>query len=375
MAKPQVINHDFSDGFDRDPERSSTLAAPYYFDPAVYEKEKETIFYRSWNFVCHVEQVRDIGGYATAMVADQNIFVIRGKDRVLRGFYNVCQHRAHELLKGSGKRKVIACPYHGWTYETDGRLKNARNSQDLPGFNPGEFGLKPVQVEEFSHFIFINLDPGAPSLNSQTGELQAEIRSYVPHLDKLIHALRLRYDLATNWKNAIDNFLECYHCRIAHPAFADLIDMPTYRSKTHGIYSSHTARSGPGDNKAYTFEKSDDDLDFGAWWLWPNVNFIVNPGESNVVVMHMMPSGPETTIEHLDFYFLTEKLDEQQRAVIEYFDKVLNPEDIGLVESVQRGLHSRGYHQSRYIVDRDRTELSEHAVHHFHSLVLGALKG
>ncbi|MFQ5939130.1 MAG: SRPBCC family protein, partial [Alphaproteobacteria bacterium] len=119
----------------------------------------------------------------------------------------------------------------------------------------------------------------------------------------------------------------------------------------------------------------DDDLDFGAWWLWPNVNFVVNPGESNVVVMHMMPSGPETTIEHLDFYFLTEKPSEQQRAVIEYFGKVLNPEDVNLVESVQRGLHSRGYHQSRYIVDRDRTELSEHAVHHFHSLVLDALKG
>ncbi len=104
MAKPQVIDHEFGDRFDRDPERSYNLAAAYYIDPVVYEKEKETIFYRSWNFVCHVEQVRDIGGYATAMVADQNVFVIRGRDGMLRGFYNVCQHRAHELLKGSGKR-------------------------------------------------------------------------------------------------------------------------------------------------------------------------------------------------------------------------------------------------------------------------------
>ena len=374
MAKPQVIDHDFSDRFDRDPERSYNLAAAYYFDPAVYEKEKETIFYRSWNFVCHVEQVRDIGGYATAMVADQNVFVIRGRDGVLRGFYNVCQHRAHELLKGSGKRKVIVCPYHGWSYETDGRLKNARNSQDLPDFNSEEFGLKPVRVEEFLNFIFVNLDADAPPLSGQTGDLDAEIRSYAPDLNILTHAHRLRYELAANWKNVIDNFLECYHCNIAHPAFADLIDMPTYRSKTYGIYSSHIACSGPGDNKAYAFAKEGDDPDFGAWWLWPNVNFLVNPGESNVVVMHMMPAGPETTIEQLDFYFLTKKPNEQQRALIEYFDKVLNPEDIALVESVQRGLHSRGYHQSRYIVDRDRTELSEHAVHHFHSLALDALK-
>ncbi len=139
MANPQMIDHDFSDRFDRDPERSYNLAVAYYFDPVVYEKEKETIFYRSWNFICHMEHVRDIGGNATAMVADQNVFVIRGRDGVLRGFYNVCQHRAHELLKGSGKRKVIVCPYHGWSYETDGRLKNARNSQDLPDFDPQEF--------------------------------------------------------------------------------------------------------------------------------------------------------------------------------------------------------------------------------------------
>ncbi len=375
MATVHVIDRDFSDRFDRDPARSYTLAASYYTDPAVYESEKEAIFFRSWNFVCHVRQLRDVGAYATTMVADQNVFVIRGADGTLRGFYNVCQHRGHELLKGSGTRRVIVCPYHCWTYEIDGRLKDARNSQDLLDFDPDEFCLKPVRVEEFASFVFVNLDAEAAPLNGQTGDLQAEMRRYAPDLDGLTHALRIRYDIAANWKNVIDNFLECYHCPTAHPAFAELIDMPTYRSKTHGIYSSHTGRSGPGDNKAYNFEKRGDDPDFAAWWLWPNVNFIVNPGESNVVVMYMLPSGPETTVETLDFYFLTEKPSEQQRALIEYFDKVLNPEDMALVESVQRGLHSRGYHQSRYIVDRDRTEQSEHAVHHFHALVLDALKG
>ncbi len=93
MAKPQVIDHDFSDRFDRDPERSYNLAAAYYIDPVVYEKEKETIFYRSWNFICHVEQVRDIGGYATAMVADQNVFVIRGRDALRQRLYPLARVR------------------------------------------------------------------------------------------------------------------------------------------------------------------------------------------------------------------------------------------------------------------------------------------
>jgi choline monooxygenase len=93
-----------------------------------------------------------------------------------------------------------------------------------------------------------------------------------------------------------------------------------------------------------------------------------------MTVFHMIPTGPETTLEHFDFYFLNDPPQPDEEAAIRYVDQVLQPEDIGLIESVQRGLHSRGYEQGRFIVDADRTYLSEHAVHHFHAMVLKALR-
>jgi carnitine monooxygenase subunit len=372
MPEGQIDRRAPANRFHRDPERSYTLPASDYIDPAVYAREKEAIFYRSWNFVGHVEQLRDAGSYVTCQIADQNIFVMRGKDGTLRGFYNVCSHRAHELLRGSGTAKVIVCPYHAWSYHSDGRLRTARGSEKMAEFDAGEFCLKPVRVEELCGFVFVNLDPQAAPLKEQSGNLENEIRRYCPDIDRLTFAHRLTYELKANWKNVVDNFLECYHCSPAHPAFVDLVDIKNYRTITHGLYSSHIAPPGRSDNTAYQIPAGTA-TDFAAWWLWPNVTFNTFPGPGNMTVLHIMPTGPETTLEHFDFYFLDKTPSACEQQAIEYIDKVLQVEDIGLVESVQRGLHSRGYHQGRFVVDKDRTYLSEHGVHHFHSLVLQAL--
>lgn len=359
--------------FHRDPEKSYTLPASYYIDPAIYEREKAAIFYRSWAFAGHVSQLREAGDYVTCRIADQNLFVIRGKDGELRAFYNVCSHRAHELLTGSGCAKVITCPYHAWSYHADGRLRSARGSEKMAGFNGDEFCLKPVKIEEMMGFVFINLDPAAPSLKSLAPELEADVRRYEPALDKLVFRKRLSWEVKANWKNAVDNFLECYHCTPAHPAFADLVDVKNYRTKTYGIHSSHIGPPGRTDNTAYKIPAGQSS-DFAGWWLWPCATFNTFPGPANLTVFHMTPTGPETTLEHFDFYFAADGDAACEAAAIEYIDKVLQPEDIGLIESVQRGLHSRGYHQGRFIVDRDRTHMSEHGLHHFHGLVLEALE-
>ncbi|MBL8894799.1 MAG: aromatic ring-hydroxylating dioxygenase subunit alpha, partial [Rhizobiales bacterium] len=217
-----------------------------------------------------------------------------------------------------------------------------------------------------------NLDPDASPLKEQTGDLDREMRSFCAEPEKLKFAHRLTYELKANWKNVVDNFLECYHCSVAHPAFVDLVDIQKYRTKTYGIYSSHISPPGRPDNTAYKFDAGEG-RDFAAWWLWPNVTFNIFPGTPNVTVLHIMPTGPETTLEHFDVFLTDEKPSECEWSAIEYIDKVLQPEDIGLVESVQRGLHSKAYAQGRFIVDRDRTYISEHGLHHFHSLVLDAL--
>src|SRR5690606_15632104 len=167
------------------PERSYTLPARYYISPEIYERERAAVFFRSWIYAGHVEDLRTAGSYLTVQIADQNIAVIRGKDGTLRAFYNVCQHRAHELLRGRGRTPVITCPYHAWSYHLDGRLRSARGSERVEGFNAGEFCLKAIRVEEFGPFVFVNLDPEAASLAEQAGGLLAELRHQVPELDRL----------------------------------------------------------------------------------------------------------------------------------------------------------------------------------------------
>ncbi len=358
--------------FDRDPEKSYTLPAAYYTDAGIYEREKEAIFFKSWNYVCHGSQLSDSGSYITCKVTDQNIVVMRAQDGILRAFYNVCSHRAHELVKGCGRANILTCPYHAWTYHLDGRLRTAVGQKRVDGFESHEFGLKPVQVEEYAGFVFVNLDLGATPLHQQAGSLVDDMKNYCDIVPTLKFSHRLTYEIKANWKNVVDNFLECYHCTIAHPAFVDLVDIHRYRTKVFGIYSSHISPPGRSNNSAYHLN-SGGEREFAAWWLWPNVTFNIFPGPANITVLHIMPTGPETTYETLDFFFTEEKPNEDEWSAIRYVDDVLQPEDIGLVESVQRGLHSKGYMQGRLMVDSERTFNSEHGLHHFHSLVLEKL--
>src|SRR3546814_9939303 len=134
------------------------------------------------------------------LIGDQNVAVIRGKDGALRAFYNVCQHRAHELLRGRGRTPVITCPYHAWSYHLDGRLRTARGSQNVEGFNADEFCLKGIQVEEFGPFVFVNLDPDAAPLAQQSGGLLDELRHTVPALDTLTKFQTATFAVKANWK-------------------------------------------------------------------------------------------------------------------------------------------------------------------------------
>ena len=360
--------------FTRNPGESFTMPARMYHDRDVFQAEKAAIFYRSWIYVGHVSQLAEAGQFLTARISDQNVFVVRDREGALKGFFNVCMHRGHELLEGCGKTNLIRCPYHAWAYDLDGSLKAARNSENVEGFDKSAFSLRPVRVEVFCGLVMVNLDPDATSFSEQSQDLEAEIRSYVPSVDDLAFAQRDTYDVAANWKVLIDNFLECYHCHCAHKDFVDLVDMDSYRTVTKGIYSTQVAEA-PRTTKAnaYTFEPGEVDFGYAGWFVWPNISIWAYPGEPNLSVLQMNPTAPERCIEFQDWFVPGGKPTKQLMDAMAYQKDVLQPEDIGLCESVQRGLHSLAYNQGRFIVDRGRTELSEHAVHHFQALVMEAL--
>ena len=358
-------------GYDPVPSRSSSLHKICYIDPSFTSIESEQIFKKSWQFVCHEEKLREPRNYVTATVQGQSVFVTRTDEGELKAFYNVCKHRAHELLSGEGKTQLITCPYHAWVYRLDGSLLNVRRSEFIENFDKTKVCLTGIQVECFCHFIFINLDPNAVSLATQSQNLANEIVSYAPDIANLTFAKKLTYRIQANWKAVVDNFLECYHCPVAHRDFCSLIDMDTYKVKTHGIYSSHMAKAKTNDNEAYNIDGATV-TDHAVWFLWPNTTLMRYPGRGNFMVWRFYPINESETYEEFDFFFETAELNDSEKEAIKFIDETLQPEDIGLVESVQRGMQTPAFDQGRFMVDPDGSGMSEHALHHFHGLVLSA---
>jgi choline monooxygenase len=360
-------------GYHPDPARSMSLRSEAYTDPAWAAADLKAIFARTWQWVCHASDVATPGSYVAATIAEMPIVVVRDRGGSLRAFYNVCKHRAHELLSGAGEVRSIACPYHAWVYSLDGKLQGARRADRMETFDKSEICLDQVQVEEFGGFVYVNLDPSAGALRELASDLALEIDRWAPDVADLTHARRLTYEVKSNWKNVIDNFLECYHCHIAHPEFVDLVDMDTYQVKTYGIWSSHFAEAGKHENAAYDVTGATVN-DHAVWWLWPNTCLLRYPGRGNFMVFQILPAGPDRTFETWDFYLETAEPNEAELESIRYIDDVLQAQDISLVESVQRGLSTPAFTQGRIVYDPAGSGLSEHGVHHFHGLVIDAYR-
>jgi carnitine monooxygenase subunit len=360
-------------GYHPDPARSMSLRAAAYTDPKWLEVDLRAILGRTWQWICHAERLRAPGSYVTATVAGMPIALVRDRSGLLRAFYNVCRHRAHELLSGSGTTGTIVCPYHAWVYDLDGALRAARRADRMPTFDKTEICLERVQVEEFGGFVYVNLDPAAAPLAEQAPDLAAEIEYWAPDVAKLTFAKRLTYDVRSNWKNVIDNFLECYHCHIAHREFVALVDMDTYEVRTHGIWSSHFAEAGKQENPAYDIAGASV-TQHAVWWLWPNTCLLRYPGRGNFMVFQVLPAGPDRTLETWDFFFETDRLCDAEVEAVRYIDEVLQRQDIAIVESVQRGMATPAFDQGRIVYDPAGSGLSEHGVHHFHGLVLDAYR-
>ncbi len=377
MATSNVVHAAFPKPLTEDAAHSYTLPASYYTDPEIFELEKERIFFRTWQYVGHKSQVAKPGDYMTTTIVDQGVFVIRGRDGELRAFYNVCQHRAHELLEGTGNVKaVITCPYHAWAYAPDGSLRAARNCESVKGFDKSDFGLKPVRVEEFCNLIFVNLDDDAVPLAQQAPNLEASIRGFVPNYDDLAFTGTSTFGdsvMQAGWKVVVDNYVECYHCGPAHPAFADMIDMACYEHTIDGISAFQLGPETKPENSAYTFSEDDPIQRAAFWYLWPTTTINVVPGSVNVNITHIVPRSPTTTS------FVNERLsapgDPEDKDRDTYLFDLLGREDQSLCESVQRGLMSHAYDQGRFIVGPEVDGQEEHVVHLFHHMVKQALDG
>ncbi len=351
-----------------------------YLDPSVYEIEKRQIFAKTWHYIGHESHVADVGDYLTLTIGDDRVFVIRDQSRGLCGFHNVCRHRAHQLLEGAGNVRSIVCPYHAWTYKTDGSLHHARFGGEMANFNPEEFCLPEISVEVVHGLIFVNVDINAPGIATLAPGFADDMQTYIPKLSQLKPVEQFAFDggdapyWSANWKVVVDNYVECYHCHHAHPALANIMVMNSYEHTVADQWARQISTQSRQNNSAYTFSENDDVQIAAYWYLFPTTSIWLVPGSANLFVLAMMPIDHERTVFSGHRFALegaVEGDEDVQRAV--YLNEILGPEDQRLCESVQQGLRSSSYNQGRFMVDPARSGTAEHGVHQFHRLVLESL--
>lgn len=179
------------ENFCANPQEAWTIPARFYTDQNAFEHEKENVFAKSWICVAHSSELANANDYVTREIIGESIVLVRGRDKVLRAFYNVCPHRGHQLLSGEGKAKnVITCPYHAWAFKLDGNLAHARNCENVANFDSDKAQLVPVRLEEYAGFVFINMDPNATSVEDQLPGLGAKVLEACPEVHDLKLAAR-----------------------------------------------------------------------------------------------------------------------------------------------------------------------------------------
>ena len=347
------------------------LPKSWYTDPEIHRREMAEIHGRSWLIACHGSDLAEPGDYVALPAGGHEIVVLRGLDGVIRGFYNVCQHRAHKLLDdGAGRLKAsIACPYHAWTYGLDGSLRVAPQSDEIAGFDRSCFGLEPLRTVMFAGFVMVCHDARAPEpKGSALGRLETMLWADHPNLAAMREVYRRDAVLNANWKAVIENYLECYHCEVAHPSFG------TFNAGTwkHIVGEGWSRQGRVADGLDDGAIGHDDISGLSAWWQWPNIFWARALDADSFVAVTHEPLAADRTRQVRRVYAVGEVSPELARFNT-LFDEVFR-EDTAVVENVQRGLASPGY-RGGVLVEQEaaRAAWSEHGVRHFQDLVKGAL--
>jgi choline monooxygenase len=305
----------------------------WYSDPAVLALERERIFRPAWHYVCDVGRLAEPSSYFGCTTGGLPVVVTRDRAGELRAFLNVCRHRGSEIASGAGRRETLQCPYHAWTYGLDGALRSAPRADREPDLDPSTLGLVPLRLEAWGPFLFASADPDA---TSPAETLEAARLPIDPA--GLVFRERAHYALDANWKIAVENYLECYHCPVAHPGFSRLVDVDPDSYVLDGdgpVWSQYgQALDGSGTCAFHL--------------VWPGLKINVYPGFPNLSIGPVWPESPGRTVGFLDYFFGPD-VDGAWADELVAFDDGVGREDTALVESAQRGVET-GLIQKGYLL-------------------------
>lgn len=347
---------------------ASTIPAPWYVDGRIGELENQAVFAKTWQVIGRVEQVEKPGDFITFTVAGEPLVAVRGNDRNLRAFYNVCRHHAAAVVtEPCGSAQILHCPYHGWNYGLDGSLKGMPEFEGVKNFERAANGLVPVKVATWEKFVFVNLDDGAEPLEQFLGGLAKRMAPL--RVTQLHYSGSRVYDIACNWKVFVDNYLDGgYHVPHLHKGLNSVLDYKQYTIENEDRYCLQSSPMVESTEDAATGATRKGDR---AWYFWQYPNFMINCYAGYMDTNLVIPIDVDHCRVIFDFYFA----DVSSEAARKYNEESINVgdrvqgEDLGICEAVQRGLKSRAYGAGRLSVRREAGE------HLFHRLLAADLKG
>ena len=350
---------------------ASLLPGRAYHDVAIHEWERENFLRSDWVIVGRTNEAAEPGTYFLTELDAEPILVVRGRDSQLRAFYNVCRHRGTAVVEEPrGKAVRFQCPYHAWIYDLDGSLIRAKHTEDLDEFEFEGYGLRPIRLETWQGFVFVNLDPAATPLATQLGDLVDNLARF--SFESLRPARTIEYEVAANWKFIAENYSECYHCPPLHPQLNKLTPYDLGGDyEPHGAWQggwmelakgaeTMALDGGQGSRRgrpAMAGITPEDERRIYYYVVWPTAFLSIHP--DYLLVHRLIPRGPGRTRVICELLFEPSTIarpDFDASDAIAFWD-LTNSQDWHVCELQQIGTGSRSWTQGRF----SNQEASVHA--------------
>jgi phenylpropionate dioxygenase-like ring-hydroxylating dioxygenase large terminal subunit len=351
------------------------LPSSWYTDAAIYEQERDRILRRSWQFVAHTGKLREVGDQFICEIGEVPILLVRDEQSEIRGFVNICRHRAHPVVHEPGNRRTLQCLYHGWTYDLDGCLRRAPRAEAELDFDESQFGLQPVQVALWGPTIWVNVDVAAPPFAEWVNGLPDLVASHGIDVSSHVHALEREWTIRANWKVFLDNANECYHCPTCHPSLSKVLVMdaesreidvagpyrlsaeaPIRKDVWESYYGIESSPFADGEEPRYHFH-----------WIFPTTYFQYK-GRSDFEIGTMDVRGiDEIRFKHMIFMPAGASAEAIARRRESLETNPTIDEDVEICERVQQS------HRARFSPPGRLLPRSEEAVQHFQRVLLAML--
>jgi len=335
-----------------------TLPASWYYDPAIYERERKGIFSKEWLYVAEEREFQKPRDFKVTEIAGFPLLLVVDENREIRAFHNFCRHRGAPLLtegRGCLKASSLSCRYHGWTYDLKGALIQAPQ-WECPSLNGVDVSLLPIQVATLNGLVFINLDRSARPFAEFFGPIQKEIaRSGYPMQEYETFSSMVK-EGDFNWKVWVDGYQECYHCTTIHPIFNKDFQLRKYKVENKDGYAVHSCE-----------RKAQSEMGgFQGLWLWVSPNLGFPFYEPCYYTLQVNPLGPTRTRLSYSFRFRPSSSEESRNEFVEVIRRI-TMEDVAICEQVQKNLAAGVFEEGFLNPDR------ESGVEYFQNIVRRAV--